>query len=51
MDPAFRYLRESESSWYWVRDTIETRYHGLMDIQGASRQREMALQQLAPDSS
>ncbi|PSR81950.1 hypothetical protein BD289DRAFT_27632 [Coniella lustricola] len=41
MEPAFRYIRLSQSCKHWVRDTMETRYAGLKDIQKASRQRDM----------
>lgn len=53
MDPIFRRIRLTESSVFWVRDTIAMRYRGLEEIQRASREREMALQRAAtrPSSS
>lgn len=43
LDPVFRYIRLSESCVYWAKDTVHMRYHGLMEIQKASRDRENAL--------
>lgn len=43
MDPAFRYLRTSDSCYFWVTDTIESRFRALEEMQYASRWREAAL--------
>lgn len=41
MDPAFKEIRSTANSMYWVKDTIDMRYAGLKDIQRASRARSM----------
>lgn len=41
MDPAFKEIRFTANSMYWVKDTIGMRYAGLKDIQRASRARSM----------
>jgi hypothetical protein len=40
MDPHFADIRLSNSSWYWIQDTIEMRYAGLQDIQRISLARK-----------
>jgi hypothetical protein len=47
LDPAFRYIRLSESCVYWAKDTVHMRYYGLMEIQKASRDRENVLRRTA----
>jgi hypothetical protein len=47
MDRHFNQIRQTESCLFWVRDTMAMRYAGLVDIQRASREREMALQRQA----
>jgi hypothetical protein len=47
MDPHFECIRLSNSCLYWIKDTLEMRYAGLLDIQKTSRQRQMQLQRAA----
>jgi hypothetical protein len=44
MDPVFKTLRLTESCIFWILDTLEMRYRGLIAIQEASIERERALQ-------
>ncbi|KAG5923203.1 hypothetical protein E4U42_005019 [Claviceps africana] len=44
MDPRFKEVRLRASCFYWIKDTLETRYLGLEDIQQASYERVRALQ-------
>jgi hypothetical protein len=50
MDPHFADIRLSNSSWYWIQDTIEMRYAGLQDIQRISLAREKQLRKTASQS-
>ncbi|KAK2072335.1 hypothetical protein P8C59_006694 [Phyllachora maydis] len=43
MDPGFKELRMKESCRHWIKDTLEIRLAGLMEIQRASREREMGI--------
>lgn len=43
IDPVFRRIRLTESCLFWIRDTIESRYQALEEIQKASREREQAI--------
>lgn len=47
MDPAFKYLRLSNSCLHWARDTIEMRYAGLKEIQRTSRERDTQIRRAA----
>ncbi|KAI1380811.1 hypothetical protein F4677DRAFT_404690 [Hypoxylon crocopeplum] len=44
MDPIFRDIRLTESCLFWIKDTVDLRYRGLVEVQKASRDRTMTLQ-------
>ncbi len=43
MDPIYRKVRLNETCTFWIKDTMDIRYHGLKDIQRTSRKREKVL--------
>ncbi|KAL7793060.1 hypothetical protein V8C37DRAFT_379158 [Trichoderma ceciliae] len=47
MDPTFKSIRLTQSCLFWIRDTIEMRYRGLLEIEKASLEREMAIKRAA----
>jgi hypothetical protein len=47
MDPIYKRIRQTESCFFWMKDTIERRYRSLEAVQTASRERAMALQRAA----
>ncbi|KAL6872963.1 hypothetical protein J3F83DRAFT_594571 [Trichoderma novae-zelandiae] len=43
MDLIFKDIRLTESCLFWIRDTIQTRYNALQEVQRASMQREQEI--------
>lgn len=44
MDPYFDSIRHTETCLHWLRDSMESRYHTLEEVQAASSERERAIQ-------